>query len=58
MLDPFEQAMWFCDYLSAALKFPETRGDRRKASEWAHSMSLIAEQFYDNDDRELVETDA
>ncbi len=57
MMDKQEQAAWFETYLDSALKFPAARGSRQQAEAWARSMSLIAEQFCDNDDRDLAETE-
>lgn len=55
MLDPEEREAWFKEYLRAGTKFADKRGTAREIRAWAKSMSLIAEQFTDNDDNELVD---
>ncbi len=55
MLDPEERQKWYQAYLESALKFPAARGAPAQAAAWALSMSLIAEQFIDNDDDETAE---
>jgi hypothetical protein len=58
MLDQVEQDQWFTDLLAAALEDAEARRSIQKAVLWAHSMSLIAEQFTDNDERDYQEQTA
>lgn len=57
MLDLIERHEWFMCYLDSALKFPEARGSVLRAVAWARSMSLIAEQFVDDGDRDLVDAE-
>lgn len=55
MLDLVEREKWYEAYVHAGLKFAETRGTSQEIYAWAHSMSLIAEQFIDNHDGEPVD---
>lgn len=55
MIDPQQREVWFKEYLRAAVKFASRFEHPSQVSAWARSMSLIAEQFIDNDDREPVE---
>lgn len=52
MLNPTERETWFNEYLRAGTKFADKRGTPEQVRAWAKSMSLIAEQFTDNNEGE------
>lgn len=52
MLNPTEREAWFKEYLRAGTKFADKRGSAKEIRAWAMSMSLIAEQFTDNNEGE------
>ena len=53
MIDPAAREICFNDYLRTGRRFPPVRGTARKVNAWARSMSLIAEQFADEQPSEV-----
>jgi hypothetical protein len=54
VIDPIEVESWFKVYLEEGLKCASP-SEKPAVPAWAHSMSLIAEQFVDNDESDPVE---
>lgn len=57
MIDLNEREEWFQAFRDASFKLVRGRVARQKAIAWASSMSLVAEQFVDNDNEELEPTE-
>jgi hypothetical protein len=55
MIDLEERELWRLEYLKAGHEFAPATEQPAKILAWAFSMSMIAEQFCDNDDYEEAE---
>lgn len=55
MIDSTERQLWYRAFLEEGVRVAGRRVSLRRMKKWARAMSLIAEQFVENDDADLVD---